>query len=82
MLNRLLDAIYSDVISASISGMKIRGADSSAVRITTAKSAAWLPGLIATLNSVTALPAPREADIEACRAQLAVRSAPAQPTLH
>ncbi|WP_271554454.1 hypothetical protein [Bradyrhizobium sp. CCBAU 45394] len=82
MLNMLLDAIYNDVISASISGMNTQGANSSAASIAAATSAAWLPELIAALDNVNALPSPRQADIDACQAQLALRSAPTQLTLH
>jgi len=79
MLNMLLDAIYSDVIQASISGMEIQGAGASS---TPATSAAWLSELIETLDSVGVLPAPHQNQIEACHAQLRLPTRSAQLTLH
>lgn len=76
MLNMFLDAIYEGVISTSIPGMKSQGAS------TAATSAAWLPQLIEALDNVAALPAPRQSEIDACRAQLGLRTAPAQATVH
>lgn len=43
MLNMLLDAIYGEVISASIPGMMTQGAVSSRTSLTAVTSAAWLP---------------------------------------
>lgn len=80
MLNMLLDAIYSDVISASISSMKIQGAGTSAPSSRTAISASWLPGLIEALDNVAALPAPSRSEIDACHARLRLPSAAAKQT--
>ena len=82
MLNMLLDAIYSEVISASIPGMKTQGAVSRPPSSTAVTSASWLPELIETLDNVAALPAPGQSQIGACHARLRLQSAPAQSTLH
>jgi hypothetical protein len=82
MLNMLLDAIYGEVISASIPGMKTQGARDATPSSTAATSAAWLPELIEALDYVARLPAPHQSEIEACHAQLRLTSAPIQPTLH
>jgi len=80
MLSRLLDAIYGEVISASIPGMKTQGAVSASA-VTDATSAAWLSELIKALNDVAALPAPHQSEIDACHARLTRPSADPQ-TLH
>jgi len=77
MLNMLLDAIYGEVISASIPGMKTQGASS-----VPATSAGWLPDLIETLDNVAALPVPDQSEIDACMERLRLQSAPVQVTLH
>ena len=82
MLNMFLDAIYGEVISASIPGMKTQGAGSTISLSTAATNAAWLPGLIEALDNVAALPAPGQSEIDACHARLRLQSAPAQSTLH
>ena len=82
MLKYFLDAIYSEVISASTPGMKTQGAVSSPTASSDITSAAWLPELIETLNHVAELPAPRQTEIDACRAQLHLQSRSNQPTLH
>ena len=81
MLNMLLDAIYGGVISASIPGMKMQGANSRTLPSTAAR-AAWLPELIGALDNVAALPAPTQSEIDACHARLRLPSGPAEPTLH
>ncbi|WP_409190857.1 hypothetical protein [Bradyrhizobium sp. RDM4] len=81
MLNMLLDAIYGEVISASIPGMKTLGAGST-MPSTAATNAAWLTDLIETLDNVAALPAPHQSAIDACHARLRLPSTPVQPTLH
>lgn len=82
MLNMLLDAIYGGVISASIPGIRTQCAGSRAPSSTAATSAAWLPELIEALDSVAALPAPNQVEIDACHAQLRLPSKPAGQTLH
>ncbi|MDA9441290.1 hypothetical protein XH98_19770 [Bradyrhizobium sp. CCBAU 51745] len=59
MLSMLLDAIYGEVISASVTGMKAQGPTSSAPSSTAVTSAAWLPELIEALDNVAALPPAR-----------------------
>ncbi|MCG2633025.1 hypothetical protein L6654_41425 [Bradyrhizobium sp. WYCCWR 13023] len=82
MLSMLLDAIYGEVISASVTGMKAQGAASSPPSSTAVTSAAWLPELIEALDNVAALPAPDQSEIDACKARLRLPSAPVQTTLH
>jgi len=79
MLNMLLDAIYGGVISASIPGMKSKGAAHSSAP---ASSAAWLSELIQALDKVDELPVPRQSEIDACHARLRRSDAPAQVAIH
>ncbi|MGX4770357.1 hypothetical protein [Bradyrhizobium guangdongense] len=80
MLGMLLDAIYGEVISASIPGMKTQGAAGSALS-SSVDSAAWLPELIEALDNADRLPAPNQSDIDACYTQL-LRPSTAHQTLN
>jgi len=82
MLSMLLEAIYGEVISASIPGMKTQGAVGSALSSSAATRAAWLPELIEALDNVDRFPAPSQSEIDACHARMRLPTAPVQPTLH